>query len=252
MATAWEKRAPSNSVIELYPCSFQSSQNEFPKTDFVTASVLRIVERPKEAIRLEVNTTLQTIPSSFPRRLSQYLHRCPVFVGGSIHIAANTYTISSFSLSSFLTNRSLPSGDIVTCLTDTTILLKQTDPAKDASSPLQPLLNSLPPLHCPLPGLEDCYHILVTTILYHRLFQREIESGSLRLFKGILLSGDHGLGKTRIVSLLVLFSLDPRSRRLLQAFSPPLPPNPLPLLALLHLRRGSARHPTYLSRLLLS
>ncbi|KAK8823809.1 hypothetical protein WA538_001101 [Blastocystis sp. DL] len=195
VATAWEKRAPSNSVIELYPCSFQSSQNAFPETEFIVASIRRVVEQPKEALRLTVNTALQTIPSSFPRRLSQYLHRCPVFVGGHIRIAANTYTLSS----------SLPSGDIVTCLTDTTILFKQTDPATSSSSSQLQELDSLPPLHCPLPGLEDCYRVLVTTILYHRLFQREIESGSLRLFKGLLLSGDHGLGKTHIIHAAVAF-----------------------------------------------
>lgn len=199
-----------------------------------------------------VDTTLQTIPSSFPRRLSQYLHRCPVFVGGHIRIAANPYTISSYCLFFSLTQSSLPSGDILTCLTDTTILLKQTDASSQSSTQLQPLSDTLPPLHCPLPGLEECYHVLVTTILYHRLYQREIESGSLRLFKGILLSGDHGLGKTQIVSSLARFSLDPRRRRLLQAVSPPLAANSRALLARRHLRRGSARHPTYLFSRLLS
>ena len=245
MATAWEKRAPSNSVIELYPCSFQSSQNAFPETEFIVASIRRVVEQPKEALRLTVNTALQTIPSSFPRRLSQYLHRCPVFVGGHIRIAANTYTLSSFSLSPLLTPRSLPSGDIVTCLTDTTILFKQTDPATSSSSSQLQELDSLPPLHCPLPGLEDCYRVLVTTILYHRLFQREIESGSLRLFKGLLLSGDHGLGKTHIVHPLSPSSLDPRRRRLLSAISPPLLPNPHPLLPFRRLRLRSPRHRGY-------
>lgn len=90
---------------------------------------------------------------------------------------------------------SLPSDSVVTCLINTTVILKRTQYSSETLTPPPPILS----LHCPLPGLSECYRVLVTSILYHRIFQQELDSGSLRLFKGILITGDHGLGKSAVV-----------------------------------------------------
>ena len=74
-------------------------------------------------------------------------------------------------------------------------MLKRTQYSSETLTPPPPILS----LHCPLPGLSECYRVLVTSILYHRIFQQELDSGSLRLFKGILITGDHGLGKSAVV-----------------------------------------------------
>lgn len=101
-----------------------------------------------------------------------------------------------------LISRSLPSAPVITCLIDTTVMIKQTqsdDWVNSTSNNVKALKKTLPPLHCPLPGLSECYQMLVTSILYYRVYQKEIEEGAVRLFKGILVTGDHGLGKTAVV-----------------------------------------------------
>lgn len=90
------------------------------------------------------------------------------------------------------------------CDLNTTAMFHQTY-VTDAIEEVQlaPPPKSLGSLQCPLPGLEVAYHALVTSILYNIMYP------SVRLYKGILLTGDHGLGKTSIV--LPLFPLHSRS-----------------------------------------
>lgn len=89
---------------------------------------------------------------------------------------------------------SLPSKPVVMCDLNTTAMFHQTyvnDAIEEVK--LSPPPKSLSSLQCPLPGLETAYHALVTSILYNIMYP------SVRLYKGILLTGDHGLGKTSIV-----------------------------------------------------
>ena len=60
----------------------------------MTAS-LQTVNSPPEAIRVVVETTLQTTNVSMNRRLSQFLHRSPMLVNGCVTIADYTYTVIS-------------------------------------------------------------------------------------------------------------------------------------------------------------
>lgn len=80
------------------------------------------------------------------------------------------------------------------CELNTTAMFHQTyvnDTIEEVKLSAPP--KSLSTLQCPLPGLEIVYHTVVTSILYNIMYP------SVRLYKGILLSGDHGLGKTSIV-----------------------------------------------------
>ena len=171
----------------------------------MTATIQKI-NSPPEAMRIVVETSLQTTNVSFNRRLSQYLHRSPILSNGCVAIADYSYTVVSydslwFSVRNSLIHRSLPSSPVITCLHETNIMIKQNQSSDtiNSSNLLKPISTTLPPIHCPFPGLSDCYRTLITSILYYRMFQKEIEEGSVRLFKGILVTGDHGLGKTAVV-----------------------------------------------------
>ena len=43
----------------------------------------------------------------------------------------------------------------------------------------------------------------MTSILYHRKFEETMRSFDVGVFRGILLCGDHGVGKTRVVSVVM-------------------------------------------------
>lgn len=116
-----------------------------------------------------------------------------------IHILLHRILISS------LLNRSLPNDEISICITDTTILLSQTKVENSiTSTPLLHLSKEILQVPCPLPGLEACYSLLLSTILYYGLYKDQIKQSTLSLYKGILLCGDHGVGKSKIVSLFLL------------------------------------------------
>ena len=101
-------------------------------------------------------------------------------------------------------------SDVVMCSVDTTILLKEVDKEKECSSALKPLPANLRSLQCPLPGLETCFYTLVTSILFHRLYAKEMEQYDLRLFRGILVCGEHGVGKSAVVGAWGVCEVDRR------------------------------------------
>ena len=68
----------------------------------VSYSSSLIQKKIPTALRLTMDTTLQTYSSSFPRRLSQYLHRCPVFIGGCCCIGSYPYTITSYNYFNYI------------------------------------------------------------------------------------------------------------------------------------------------------
>ena len=116
-----------------------------------------------------------------------------------IHILLHRIIIS------IILNRSLPNDEISICITDTTILLPQTKVENSiTSTPLLHLSKEILQVPCPLPGLEACYSLLLSTILYYGLYKDQIKQSTLSLYKGILLCGDHGVGKSKIVSLFLL------------------------------------------------
>ena len=84
---------PSNNLILLYPCAVKP--NLSPQHYF-SASVQRLPSPPPVSLRLIFETSLQTFPASFSRRLSQYLHRCPLLVGGWVSVGDYSYRLSSF------------------------------------------------------------------------------------------------------------------------------------------------------------
>lgn len=92
-------------------------------------------------------------------------------------------------------------SDVVMCSVDTTILLKEVDKGEECSSALKPLPASLRSLQCPLPGLEACFYTLVTSILFHRMYAKEMNEYDLRVFRGILVCGEHGVGKSAVVGV---------------------------------------------------
>lgn len=89
------------------------------------------------------------------------------------------------------------------CTVDTTVLLQTVETSDAPSGELKPLPANLHSIRCPLPGLETCFHAIVTSILYHRKFEETMRSFDVGVFRGILLCGDHGVGKTRVVSVVV-------------------------------------------------
>ena len=181
----------SNSIILLYPCSAK------PKAEskkYISVSIQKLPSSPAVSLRLTFETTLQTYPQSFTRRFSQYLHHCPLFLDGCVTLGDYSYYLSSFVCNGRLMRSSLPSKPIVMCELNTTAMFHQTyinDTIEEVKLSAPP--KSLSTLQCPLPGLEIVYHTVVTSILYNIMYP------SVRLYKGILLSGDHGLGKTSIV-----------------------------------------------------
>ena len=189
---------PSNNLILLYPCSLKPKLS--PKHYF-SVSIQRLPSLPPVSLRLIFEASLQTFPASFNRRLSQYLHRCPLLVGGWVRVGDYSYRLSSFLQLWRVSFRSVPSKPVVLCMTDSTVMFHQTHPEDTANElVIQPPPKSLSFLRCPLPGLEDAYRSIVTSILYHVMYP------SVKLYKGILISGDHGLGKSTIVQSL--FSAD--------------------------------------------
>lgn len=92
---------------------------------------------------------------------------------------------------------------VVMCTVDTTVLLQTVETSDAPSGELKPLPANLHSIRCPLPGLETCFHAIVTSILYHRKFEETMRSFDVSVFRGILLCGDHGVGKTRVVSVVV-------------------------------------------------
>ena len=99
-------------------------------------------------------------------------------------------------------------SDVVMCSVDTTIVLKEVEKGQESESVLKPLPHDLHSIHCPLPGLESCFHTLVTSILFHRMYAKEMEEYDLRLFRGILISGEHGVGKSTVVMECVVCNVD--------------------------------------------
>ena len=93
----WEKRSPSNSLIELFPCSYKSESNVRPIIKYMTATIQKI-NSPPEAVRIVVETPLQTTNVSFNRRLSQYLHRSPILSNGCVSVADYSYTVVSYDV----------------------------------------------------------------------------------------------------------------------------------------------------------
>ena len=92
----------TNSLIELFPCCFKSTTLILPDTQYIIGSLSLIQKKIPTALRLTIDTTLQTYSSSFPRRLSQYLHRCPVFIGGCCCIGSYPYTITSYNYFNYI------------------------------------------------------------------------------------------------------------------------------------------------------
>lgn len=85
-------------------------------------------------------------------------------------------------------------------------MLYQTQSQEDQQTPsgeLRTITKDTLSSPCPLPGLESCYSLLLTSILYHGLYTDLIEKYNIQLYKGILLSGDHGVGKTSVVGFEV-------------------------------------------------
>lgn len=86
------------------------------------------------------------------------------------------------------------------CVTDTSLLIHQTQVCSDIqSSSLKPVSKDCLQSPCPMPGLEDCYQLILSSILFHGLYSDFISQNSIVIYKGILISGDHGVGKTQIV-----------------------------------------------------
>ena len=67
----------TNSLIELYPCCFKSTTLILPDTQYIIGSLSLIQKKIPTALRLTIDTTLQTYSSSFPRRveISAYVVR---------------------------------------------------------------------------------------------------------------------------------------------------------------------------------
>ena len=87
--------------------------------------------------------------------------------------------VSSLSLSP-LTHRSSPHASVVMCTVDTTLLLQTVETSDAPTGELKPLPANLHSIRCPLPGLETCFHAIVTSILYHRKFEETMRSRSVR------------------------------------------------------------------------
>ena len=100
------------------------------------------------------------------------------------------------------------SSEVVMCSVDTTIVLKEVEKGRECASELECVPSELRSLRCPLPGLEDCFHTIVTSILFHRVYAREMEQFDLRLFRGILVCGEHGVGKSAVVGVCVACDVD--------------------------------------------
>lgn len=92
----------TSSLIELFPCCVKSASNTTIINQYIAGSISSVNNTVPIAMRLNMETTLQTYPSSFPRRLSQYLHRCPILLGGTCCVGSYTYTVSSFDFFSIL------------------------------------------------------------------------------------------------------------------------------------------------------
>ena len=100
------------------------------------------------------------------------------------------------------------SSEVVMCGVDTTIVLKEVEKGRECASELECVPSDLHSLRCPLPGLETCFHTIVTSILFHRVYAREMEQFELRLFRGILVCGEHGVGKSAVVGVRVACEVD--------------------------------------------